>query len=476
MKKIVLSSITLVAVVGLVVGATTAFYGDTEKSSGNVFAAGEIDLGIDNSSYYNGIFNPATSWLLTYDLNDEHGPGFEGKYLFFDFDDLKPGDWGEDTISLHVKDNDAWACMDIDLSAIDDNGLTEPEEKAGDTTGGVGEGDLQKEIKFVWWADDGDNVLEDDETDNIFNESLLSGLQGLKVRLADSTGTGVLSHGPLTGEETYYIGKAWCFGDFIMRPMPQDGPPQFDPQTGYPTNGPDVRFAGIYCDGASADNTTQTDSVSGDISFTVVQSRNNLEFVCEDGGIGCLDKADVMLVLDRSGSIDPTELNVLKIAAKAFVDALSPSTDGIHMGMVSFATDASLDVHLTDDASAVKTAIDGLVASGLTNLSSAITIADTELDNPGDGHDRNDADSPDIMVIVTDGEPTTGGGKPAAKTAADNAKSDGIEIFGVGVGISPENAQFMKDDIVTPPDFEHYFDASSFGDLVTILQELASCE
>ena len=87
---------------------TTALLSDNEVSAGNTFAAGAIDLKIDNHSYYNGALSASTTWELA-DLDDGNGPSGEGKYLFFNFHDLKPGDWGEDTISVHVKDNDAWA-------------------------------------------------------------------------------------------------------------------------------------------------------------------------------------------------------------------------------------------------------------------------------------------------------------------------------------------------------------------------------
>ena len=46
---------------------------------------------------------------------------------------------------------------------------------------------------------------------------------------------------------------------------------------------------------------------------------------------------DIMLVLDRSGSIDTTEMTQLKDAAKLFVDAFLPSTPTL-MGVVSFST------------------------------------------------------------------------------------------------------------------------------------------
>src|SRR3989344_1519603 len=194
-------------------------------------------------------------------------------------------------------------------------------------------------------------------------------------------------------------------------------------------------------------------------------------------GLSCLEKADVMLVLDRSGSIDSTELATLKTAAKAFVDALALSTAGVHAGELSFSTSATLDEHLTDDAVAVKTDIDALVAFGLTNLEDAILDATAELANPGDGHDRAEPASPDFMVIITDGAPTTSntGGDHAANAAAAAAaaKLAGIEIYVVGVGTTPGTSDYLKLNIAT--NAAHYFDAADFDDLQAILSGIASC-
>jgi predicted ribosomally synthesized peptide with SipW-like signal peptide len=456
MKRILISLGVIVTVVSAMVGATGAFFSDTETSTGNTFTAGAIDLEIDNESYYNGELNENTSWELK-SIVDE---------LFFNFLDLKPGDEGEDTISIHVKTNDAWACMNIEITARDDNGLTEPEEKDGDQTGGLDEGELQNYINFIWWRDDGDNVLEDDELENIFEESTLGGLNGFSVPLADNSGVAVFGDEPLSGNETYYIGKAWCYGSINIVPVDQDG---FG-KTG--DNGPLDRGTGIECNGENLDNITQTDSVVGNLSFSAVQARHNPDFLCEGGGFGCIEKADVMLVFDRSGSVGG-DLGTMKTAAKAFVDALAPSADGIHVGLVSFASGATLNTHLTSDGASVKTAIDALISSGSTNLAAGISTADLELDNPGDGHDRDDIVSPDIMVIITDGEPNTGGDGSAEATAA---KGDGIEIFAVGIGIGPAGEALLEGSIVSPPPEDHYFSAADFGDLSAILADLAECE
>lgn len=257
-KKILISLSVIGVVVAVAIGGTIAYFNDIETSEGNTFTAGELDLKIDNTSYYNGVLNTETTWAY----QDPIG-------LFFNFQDLKPGDWGEDTISLHVYDNDAWACMDFNLYNADDNGLIEPEEEAGDTTDGPGRGELQNQINFVWWADDGDNVLEEGE--NVFQTIISLGeLNAFSIPLADASGGGVLGSNPLIGCEDYYIGKAWCFGTLILAPLAQED-----------TGGPDVRGSGVNCDASSANNLTQSDSVQGTLSFRAVQARNNNGFICE---------------------------------------------------------------------------------------------------------------------------------------------------------------------------------------------------
>ena len=194
-------------------------------------------------------------------------------------------------------------------------------------------------------------------------------------------------------------------------------------------------------------------------------------------GLGCNEKADVMLTLDRSGSISDTELATLKTAATAFVTALNPATAGAHLGEVSFSSDASLDVHLTDNAAAVNAAIAALVSGGQTNLEDALLTATAELANPGDGHDRADGDSPDFIVLITDGAPTASNGSDSdaqdAINAANAADAAGITIYVVGVGTDSGTADFLANSIATTPG--HYFDAANFDDLENLLEGLVSC-
>lgn len=280
MRRIFLS-LTLIIVAGgtIAFGATKAFFSDVETSTANVFTAGAIDLKIDNESYYNGLFNQGTSWSEK-DLDKDD--------KFFDFGDLKPSDYGEDTISIHIDNNDSYMCADVTLTSNKENNQTEPETLV-DITTGENEGELANLVNFIWWADDGDNVLEDDE--NVISGPDAIGKLPLNetypITLADSE-TNIWNEntiaGPVVGGQTYYIGKAWCFGEMGTKPLTQDNSSENrapnldnndDDEVGTPEDG------GVTCDGSLLGNESQTDSLTADIAFSAVQARHNKDFMCE---------------------------------------------------------------------------------------------------------------------------------------------------------------------------------------------------
>ena len=263
MKKILKSLVVIGGILAITAGATSSYFSDTEKSEGNTLSAGKLDLKIDNTSYLNCKYNEATSWLTYADLTNE---------LFFNFSDLKPGDEGEDTISLHVFNNDAWACFNITVTGTPENNCLESELEAGDLDCGEEDGELQDELEFAFWADDGDNVYEDNEK-LFFGPKALSEFEGSPITLADknkSVFDNVGTDGQLIGDdEYYYIGKVWCFGDLILDPLP--------PGIGTPEQ---RGSAGFNCDGTGGTNLSQSDGVVGTVSFYIEQYRNNPDFQC----------------------------------------------------------------------------------------------------------------------------------------------------------------------------------------------------
>lgn len=117
---------------------------------------------------------------------------------------------------------------------------------------------------------------------------------------------------------------------------------------------------------------------------------------------------DVMLVIDRSGSMDYgfygpfSYIEPAKIAAQQFVDLMF---DGSQIGVASFATSASLDFDLTPITSGTrgqaKDAIDRLVASGSTSIGDGLQVGQYELTTEGI------ATHPWAMVLLSDGEENT---------------------------------------------------------------------
>jgi len=64
MRRIILGLITIIGAGAVIVsGATGAFFSDTETSTGNTFAAGEIDLTVDSTAHYAGLICDSTTHL-----------------------------------------------------------------------------------------------------------------------------------------------------------------------------------------------------------------------------------------------------------------------------------------------------------------------------------------------------------------------------------------------------------------------------
>ncbi|OGI84374.1 hypothetical protein A3A92_00480 [Candidatus Nomurabacteria bacterium RIFCSPLOWO2_01_FULL_37_49] len=300
------------------VGATGAFLSDTETSRGNQFTAGAIDLKVDNESYYNGnvcaenpnggsnepywIWQgnqpypvPGTECSTSFEPSDLSG------LLFFDFRDLKPDDEGEDTISLNVGTNDAYVCMDLTLTSDDDISSTEPELDTGDApeSPDAWDGELADALEFFWWADDGDNVYEEGEnqiTDGVVSLADLD--DTFPVALADSQNNVWDESGPIPGNETVYIAKAWCMGTLTPDPVLNNGGqnPSVDP--------------GVDCDGVDLGNEYQTDGAELNIMFTAIQARHNEEFLCNPVQEPLPTLTVNKIITASTGNIDVTDFEL----------------------------------------------------------------------------------------------------------------------------------------------------------------------
>ena len=250
----------IAAVSAVVIGGTTAFFSDTETSTGNTFTAGAIDLKVDSQQHYNNAICVNGLWALEtgasatvpqYPVIGSACGGTWGQVQpgvditsekFFSFGDIKPGDSGENTISLHVINNDAYVCATVANLASNDVSQTEPESTAPLDTDDMASGELDNTMLWTVWRDNGagTNGVAGDNIQNGTEQTLTSGnpTNGTLAVYDSTTGTGALA-----GGTTGYLGVSWSL------PL---------------TTG----------------NEAQTDSLTGNISFNVVQSRNNGQFTC----------------------------------------------------------------------------------------------------------------------------------------------------------------------------------------------------
>ena len=92
--------------------------------------------------------------------------------------------------------------------------------------------------------------------------------------------------------------------------------------------------------------------------------------------------ADIVLALDRSGSMTGTPLADMKIGAKTFIDIIDEATDGSQdgnigsgsrIGIVSFSGTATVDEQLITSVADLKAAVDAISAGGSTNHADAFT-------------------------------------------------------------------------------------------------------
>ena len=351
MKKILLSlsMIAVVAVVG--VGATGAFFSDTETSTNNTFTAGAIDLKVDSTSHYNGMICTAGSptegnpsgyvWQsetpntpVPVDHYPQPGMPCDGtwtetdlgpQHKFFNLDDIKPGDNGEDTISLHVYGNDAWGRFVINGVTDIDGTCTEPESEVGaaepecatpSNTPAVTPGELAESITFYGWLDQGRepgfqnigaNGVQIDGNGEEGGNPLVDPWEGDNIQQCDN------ANGQPTIIENE-IDLDSCFEPTVITPGTVDENPSVDQTLADETHNIWPALAAVYaaycpgdnaqganeyglCQGIAADgrlvgsttyyfglawsvpttvgNEAQTDSLNANLVFQAAQQRNN---------------------------------------------------------------------------------------------------------------------------------------------------------------------------------------------------------
>ena len=192
--------------------------------------------------------------------------------------------------------------------------------------------------------------------------------------------------------------------------------------------------------------------------------------------------ADVVLVMDVSGSMEatdvaPTRLDAAKTAATALIDQL-PGSDRI--ALVSFDTHAVLRQGLTTDRSAVKAALASLAPGSGTALGDGLWLAFNQLD-PASRTASGSRERPAMIVALTDGVSNQGSDPMVIAQRIAAAK---VVVQTIGIGLRNGSATVRGEPVggvdetalaaIAKVTGGKYYYAQAAGELQTIYSNLAS--
>lgn len=179
------------------------------------------------------------------------------------------------------------------------------------------------------------------------------------------------------------------------------------------------------------------DSISGGIPLFFGKLFSTSRFQPIEQSTATYLERDIVLVVDRSGSmLDDAKLINLKAAILLFNSILAASPVEERVGVASYSTDATIDIGLTEDLSLVNNVINGLVASGFTNISDGM---DAGADIMAQGASRQFIER--TMIVLTDGIQNKG--RPARDAAADIAAS-GATIHTITFGSDADKGAMRR--------------------------------
>ncbi|MCU0679674.1 MAG: VWA domain-containing protein [Planctomycetes bacterium] len=169
----------------------------------------------------------------------------------------------------------------------------------------------------------------------------------------------------------------------------------------------------------------------------------------------------------------PTKITAAKTAANNFLALMGLSDQS---ALVSFATDAVLDRTLTSDHAGTITTVNSLNTSGATNIGDAIKKGREELQSS-----RANPEAVKAMILLTDGMANKPNGNGMDENPLDVAYAEaqaalaaglGFKIFTIGLGGNGDINETMLQNIAAVTGAEYYHSPTQ-NDLEAIYQSIA---
>ncbi|KAK3591356.1 hypothetical protein CHS0354_040317 [Potamilus streckersoni] len=185
---------------------------------------------------------------------------------------------------------------------------------------------------------------------------------------------------------------------------------------------------------------------------------------------GCngTNPADILFILDASGSVGPQNFRRMLDFVTATVNSFPISPTEIQVGMVTYDSRTYPVFHLNryTNKADINTAIFGTrYTSGTTNTADAIKYARETAFTTQNGARSNAAK---IAIVITDGESDN---SQATFSESQKLRDAGVTIFSIGVGSGPTMSELNA--IATDPDSTHVFQVTNFDKLNLIKSTLA---
>ncbi|XP_031157288.1 collagen alpha-6(VI) chain isoform X1 [Sander lucioperca] len=176
--------------------------------------------------------------------------------------------------------------------------------------------------------------------------------------------------------------------------------------------------------------------------------------------------ADVVFIVDESGSIGKTRFQLVRSFLHSMVNVLEVSQSKVRVGIVTYNTKATAQVYLDsfDNKDDLLNFIKILpYHEGGTHTGEALKFTQDKvfIENRGS---RKDKGVQQVAVVITDGE-----SQDNVSTAAYNLRRDGVTIYAVGVENANE-AQLVE--MASYPPNKHKFIVDSFAKLKSLEQSL----
>lgn len=229
-----------------------------------------------------------------------------------------------------------------------------------------------------------------------------------------------------------------------------DGRFVFDP-SGTPLNS--VRVVGKRTAG----------SLSGSVSLFFGKIFGVNSFQPEETATATYVERDVVLVVDRSGSMTGQKFLDLQRAVGVFVSVLQANTVDEQVGLASYSSGATEDVQLTSDLRAINAGMSSMRTAGTTSISAGIQAGDRVMRS---GRSREFVER--TMIVMTDGLHNTG---IEPRIPALTVAQSGVKIHTITFGSDADRSRMQE--IATIGSGRH-FHADNGLQLEQVFREIAN--